>query len=138
MMFAGCRLEVAGLIVFLFFTQAGCYAQHQENLTAKATEITDSYLWDFGKIKEGVVAKHIFILKNESAKELKIIQVNTSCGCTVSKVKKNILKPGESADIEVKFNSKKYSGPIQQFIYVNTDNIDNSVIRFIIKAEVIK
>lgn len=120
------------IVLFLSFLQIGCFAQ--EN----APHAADPYLWDFGKVKEGTVVKHTFILKNESAKELKIIQLNTSCGCTVSKVKKNTLKPAESTQIEVKFNSKKYSGSVQQFVYVNTDNIDNPVIRFIIKAEVVK
>jgi len=46
--------------------------------------------------------------------------------------------PGESTPVEIKFNSKGYSGDIQQFTYVNTDDIDNPVIRFIIKAHVVK
>jgi hypothetical protein len=53
-------------------------------------------------------------------------------------VKKTSLKPGESTDIEVKFNTKGFSGPSQKYIYVNTDDLDNPVIRLIIKADVLK
>jgi hypothetical protein len=49
-----------------------------------------------------------------------------------------VLPPKESTLLEVKFNSKGYSGPTQQYIYVHTDNLDNPVLKFTIKAEVIK
>jgi len=93
---------------------------------------------DFGQVRQGSVLKHNFLLKNETAKALNIRDVNTSCGCTVSKIKKKKLLPGESTFIEVKLNTKGYSGEIQQFVYVHTDNLDNPILRFIIKAEVVK
>jgi len=119
--------RAAGLILFSFFLSVGCSAAP-----------ADAYTWDFGKIKEGEVAAHNFILKNDSAKPLKITGVNTSCGCTVSEVKLKVLGPGESSAVEVKFNSKGYAGAVQQFVYVNTDSVDKPVIRFIIKANVAK
>ena len=94
--------------------------------------------WDFGKIQEGKIFKHDFILKNESQSILEITGVRTSCGCAVSKIQKSRLAPGESTILKVEFNSKGYSGPTQQYIYVNTESLDKPVIRFIIKAEVIK
>ncbi|MDD5432270.1 MAG: DUF1573 domain-containing protein [Candidatus Omnitrophica bacterium] len=94
--------------------------------------------WDFGIVKAGEIAKHSFLIKNETEKILKIREVSTSCGCTVSDVKNKTLKPQETTLLEVAFNSKGYSGDVQQFIYVNTDNLDNPVIRYIIKAKVEK
>ncbi|PIP21290.1 MAG: hypothetical protein COX40_00180 [Candidatus Omnitrophica bacterium CG23_combo_of_CG06-09_8_20_14_all_40_11] len=132
------KLWVISSIVLLFFLQSGCYAQIKDNLTNKQTEtqVEDPYSWDFGQVKEGEVLKHIFVLKNESEATLTIKDVNTSCGCTASKVEKKILLPGQSATIEVRFNSKGYSGPVQQYVYVHTDSLDKPVLRFIIKAEV--
>ncbi|MCX5712756.1 MAG: DUF1573 domain-containing protein [Candidatus Omnitrophica bacterium] len=95
-------------------------------------------IWDFGRIKEGEMAKHEFIFKNDAGKKLLIRDVSTSCGCTASKIKDKELPPDFSTTIDVQFNSKGYNGPVQQFVYVTTDNIDKPVIRFIIKAEVIK
>lgn len=123
----------------MFLLQAGCFAQTQEYLSeTKQEEITDPNAWDFGQVKEGEVYKHVFIFKNEGAKLLNIKDITTSCGCTASEIKKKELLPGESTEVEVKFNSKGYSSPIQQFVYVNTDDVDNPVIRFIIKANVVK
>lgn len=115
--------------ILLLFIQTGCFTQ--EN-------IKDPYTWDSGQVKQGEVLKHTFVLKNKSLKTINIEQVNTSCGCTTSEVKKTNLKPQESTEIEVKFDTKNYSGEVKQFIYIHTDDLDNPIIRFTIKAEVVK
>ena len=117
------------LFLFSFFIfQFGC----AENNLPELNE------WDFGKIKQGVVVKHDFQFENITSNVLKITGINTSCGCTVSQTAKKSLLPGESTAINVSFNSKGYAGQIKQFIYVNTDNADLPVVRFVIKAEVLK
>ncbi|MCX5709530.1 MAG: DUF1573 domain-containing protein [Candidatus Omnitrophica bacterium] len=94
--------------------------------------------WDFGKVKEGEVVKHEFVLKNESKDKLNIQGVSTSCGCTASAVKNKSLKAGDSTVIDVSFNSAKYSGAVKQFVYVNTDNVKDPLIIFEIRADVVK
>lgn len=116
-------------ILFLFFVLsflgAGCSR--------------DAFSFDFGRVKQGEVLRHIFVFQNKTGKVLNIKDIQTSCGCTVSKVKdKTNLLAGESTSIEVEFNTKDYSGPSKQYSYVYTDSIDNPVFRFIIKATVIK
>ncbi len=136
-------IRIILLLLFLSFPLQGCYSQNESETAAKQETVSqletdDPYAWDFGQIGEGEIVNHDFILKNESEKTLTIKDVNTSCGCTVSQVKKKILLPGESTKIEVRFNSKKYSGRVQQYIYVHTDSLDKPIIKFTIKAEVIK
>jgi len=123
----GSRFWVLGLAGLVFLLYAACFAE----------KTTDPYAWDFGKIKPGKIVSHTFSLKNESNKTLNITAVNTSCGCATSEVKKKVLLPQEATELEVKFDAKGYSGAVQQFVYVNTDNLDKPVIRFIIKANVI-
>ncbi len=139
----GLWFSVHGLVILFTFAQTGCFAQMQVSaqipLQNKSEEQTnEKYTWDFGRSNAGDVLKHTFTLKNESKKTLNIKNVTTSCGCTTSQITKTTLKLGESTDIEVKFNSKGYFGPVQKFIYVNTDDVDNPVIRLIIKADVVK
>lgn len=132
------KILMAGLFLGLgIFLLCGCYSHNQKNLIEKP-KIEDPFSWDFGRVEEGEILKHDFILKNESKNTLNIKNINTSCGCTVSSVKKKTLLPQESTLIEVTFNTKGYSGPTQQYIYVNTDNLDNPILRFIIKANVVK
>lgn len=126
------------ILSFMFFSLAGCSLHYAQPVVQQKAADIDSSVWDFGLVKEGLILKHTFTLKNYSAKILNIKNVNTSCGCTVSKVDKKKLSIGEEALIEVQFHSKGYSGNVQQFVYVQTDSIDNPTLRFIIKAEVTK
>ena len=127
------------LILFLLFFSSGCFAQqYKPEELALNKEEQDPSTWDFGEIKAGEILKHEFVLKNETAQALNIKEVTSSCGCTASEAKKTELLPGESTTIEVKFNSTNYSGPVQQYVYVHTDSLDNPVIRYIIKADVEK
>ena len=128
-----------GLGIFLLFSLQGCDAQEQTKRAGQAeAELIDPYSWDFGQAKEGEALKYAFVLKNESRETLTIKDVSSSCGCTVPEVKNKVLLPGRSTLIEVKFNTKSYSGKVQQYVYVHTDSLDKPIIRFIIKAEVMK
>jgi len=133
------------LITFLLFPVYGCYSQGPGQQEVQKQRQKYNYAdqeaydtWDFGEVKEGEVIKHNFTLKNETDKVLNIEHVHTSCGCTASEVKKKILKPQEATTIEVTLKSKGYSGLIKQYVYVHTDSLDNPVIKFTIKANVVK
>jgi hypothetical protein len=137
-------LKVFLLWMFIFFPLTGCYSQQETVLKQQVDKgnnkkvLEDTKFWDFGEIKEGLILNHTFIFKNESKGTLTIKGVDTSCGCAISKVTKKILLTGESTSIEVSFDTKGYSGPVQQYIYLNTDDLDNPIIRYIIKADLIK
>jgi hypothetical protein len=131
------KIFLSALLLFLCIPQPGLFSQ--QIMPAKlGQQENDLNTWDAGDVKEGVVLKHDFVLKNESNAVLNIKDVHTSCGCTVSSAKKKELAPGESTSIEVKVNTKGDSGNIKQLVYVHTDNLDNPVIKYIIKAKVIR
>lgn len=135
------RLFWVFLVFYSSFYFSGCRQQRCIQKPDKLViqeEPADPFTWDFGKVKEGTLLRHTFIFKNESEKNLTIQNITTSCGCTASEAKKKNLMPQESTAIEVSFNSQGYSGITQQFIYVHTDNLDNPIIKFIIKADVAK
>lgn len=98
----------------------------------------DLLSWDFGKVKTGQILEHTFVYKNESKSAVKILSTSTSCGCTVSAIKKKKLLPGDSSDIDITLNSKGYIGLVKQFIYLSTDDPGDPIVRFEINAEVEK
>jgi hypothetical protein len=105
-------------------------------VTAVVRDQADAALWDFGTVKEGPVYSHDFLLHNSGDKELNILSTTTSCGCTVPSITDKVLAPGQQTRIKVEFNSKGYKGKVTQFVYVNTDNEQNPVLRFTINADV--
>ena len=132
-------IQLAGWGEWVSFGYCSAEGQESDGLVAlPEKEKVDPHQWDFGIVKSGVVLKHDFLLKNQTNDILEINNIHTSCGCTASESGKKSLLPQESTAIKVTFNSKGYSGPVTQFIYVNTDNADLAIIKFTIKAQVVK
>jgi uncharacterized cupredoxin-like copper-binding protein len=77
---------------------------------------------DFGTINQGDVVTHTFVISNNGGDILKILDVKASCGCTAASPEKKELKPGESTNIVVSFNSKGRKGPQTKTVTVTTND----------------
>jgi hypothetical protein len=96
-------------------------------------------VWDLGQVKTGKVVTGVFAFKNDADKTITVSSIQTSCGCTGSTIKEKTLAPAASTEVTVRFDSKGYRpGPVEQFLYINTDNADNPVIKYIIRVKVIE
>jgi hypothetical protein len=123
-------------MVLCIFT--GCYARDTKALSQTKENVVNPYLWDLGTVAKGQTIQRVFIFNNASARTVTITSVNTSCGCTGSRAKDTVLAPGASTEITVQFDSKGYPPQaLTQFIYVNTDDPENPVIKFTVKVEVV-
>lgn len=87
----------------------------------------DNNFYDFGKIKEGKIATHVYKFTNVGSVPLLIKNCVSSCGCTVPTFKKEPIAPGESSEIEVRFDSKGKSGRIQKIITVYSNTLPSEV-----------
>ena len=125
------------LILFFLLALFSCVSTEQYSLDQPNIS-GDIRVWDFGQVKEGDVLEHSFLLRNFQDKPLFISNIHTSCGCTVSETPKKYLLPGEQAPIKVKFHTQGYSGLVQQQVYVHTDCVSTPIIKFSVKAEVLK
>lgn len=79
--------------------------------------------FDFGDVKQGPAAEHIFEFTNVGEGTLVIKNVSTSCGCTGAMVgeKKDYL-PGESGQIKVTFNTQGRTGKFEKTVTVETND----------------
>ncbi len=84
----------------------------------------DKKEYDFGTINEGDVIETIFVITNTGKTDLVITNARTSCGCTIPQWPKKAIKPGETGDIKVKFNSRGKRNKISKAITLTT-NTDN-------------
>lgn len=130
-------------MAFLFFLLGAflisSYAEPAaQNLAREEKEEDAARAWNFGRAKEGKVLIHKFEFRNTRKTALKIENITTSCGCTVSQAAKKELAPNEATLIEVKFDTKGYSGPTKQFVYLATDDPEEPVARFTVEADVAK
>ena len=98
----------------------------QESAKVPKTKVEfDRVMHDFGEIEQGKIVETVFTIKNVGDKDLFIVDAYASCGCTVPEVTKEAIKPGESAPINVKFDSNGKSGEVTKTVNVrcNTPKI---------------
>ena len=85
--------------------------------------------YDAGKITEGDVIKHTFILENRGKADLVIKNATGSCGCTVAKYDEKPIAPGKTTHIEVVFNSAGKAGTQHKTVtIVSNANPDTKVL----------
>ncbi|MFT5147296.1 MAG: DUF1573 domain-containing protein [Flavobacteriales bacterium] len=65
----------------------------------------DKKEYDFGTVNEGEIVETVFKVTNSGTTDLVITNATGSCGCTVPVWPKAPIKPGETGDIAVKFNT---------------------------------
>ena len=88
----------------------------------------DKKVHDFGKIIQGEKVSYNFRFTNTGNSDLVISQVNTSCGCTVTRYPKKTIKPGEKEKITVTFDSEGRKGIQNKTITVASNCQPNKTI----------
>lgn len=66
----------------------------------------------FGRMKQNETGTHTFVLANEGLADLKITPGKPSCKCTVSKVSRKTIPPGETAKVTLTWKTGKSKGSI--------------------------
>jgi hypothetical protein len=78
--------------------------------------------WDFGKIKEGEKAEHVYIVENRGSDILVINNVKASCGCTAAQPSVSQIPAGGKAEIKASFDSRNRTG--QQIKHITVESND--------------
>lgn len=65
----------------------------------------DKREYDFGVVAEGEIVETVFNVTNSGEIDLVITDAKGSCGCTVPVWPKAPIKPGETGEVAVKFNT---------------------------------
>lgn len=92
--------------------------------------------YDFGTMKQQESRTTFLTVTNEGAGQLAIANVEADCGCTVPTLATNLLGPGESTQIEVRFDSKKFHGKQHKSIQIHSNDPMNPVVDVMIMADV--
>jgi uncharacterized protein DUF1573 len=121
------------LVVFAVFSVAG-FSQAGPKIEFMAKDNTI----DYGTVsKETDSGIRSFEFKNTGDAPLKIINVQSTCGCTVPSKPTEEIMPGKTGKIDVKYNMNP--GAIRKTITVesNAVNVEGGKIALKIKGEVI-
>lgn len=90
--------------------------------TANLPVITfEKNIHDFGKVMQGERLSYTFKFKNTGKSNLIIDRAESSCGCTTTTPPKTPIRPGESGQIKVIFDSKTKKGQETNVIVVTAN-----------------
>ena len=120
------KLVILSLIIFSF-TFVGL-SQELELLTPQ--------LMDIGVISQDSIINSVIQFKNSGELPLKILRVQTSCGCTATELNQLEYQPGESGEIEVTFNSKGFSGVVRKYVTIYLEEGTPSSSRIVLQANI--
>jgi hypothetical protein len=90
---------------------------------------------DYGEIVKGSDGIRIFTFINSGDMPLEITKVYSSCGCTIPKKPEAPIAPGESGEIQVKYDTNRV-GPIRKTITVNSNASETPIVSLKIKGTV--
>lgn len=133
----GMFIVIGGLAIFGYFGAAPEPIQGQDY---PKIEISPSS-FDSGEIEYGDVIEYVFQITNTGSQILEIKKIATSCGCTTAEVSQEQVAPGETINLNVRYDSGAMSGAHareeqERIIYVKTNDPNNPQAEVIIKAYV--
>ncbi|HKJ63226.1 MAG TPA: DUF1573 domain-containing protein [Hyphomicrobiales bacterium] len=73
---------------------------------------------DMGTVKEGEEAKATLFIRNNSNDTITIVDVQTSCGCTVAEPASKIIAPGGFTTLEVRTDTTIKQGDVKKWVQV--------------------
>ena len=117
------------LITILFVGLISLSVNSQAKIEFKSETI------DYGTIEKGSNGVRVFEFTNTGDEPLIISKVSSSCGCTIPKKPKDPIMPGETGEIEVKYDTKRVN-PIRKTITVMS-NAETPTVALKIKGLVI-
>ncbi|QDT90603.1 DUF1573 domain-containing protein [Gimesia algae] len=96
--------------------------------------VVEKARYNFGSMAVGQTLSYNFILKNEGEAPLEVQKGATTCKCTLSEMKENLVAPGESVKIELTWTPKSPQEHFGQTATIWTNDPENQEIKLQIEG----
>jgi hypothetical protein len=133
------KSSIAIILFITFFLARAAICEAQTGRVAVQTgadvlEVKEK-AFNFGKIPQGRPAVHYFDIVNTGPVDLRLENVQASCGCTTPEWSKEPIAPGATAKIKVGYNAYA-EGPFTKTVTISYNNNQTKAIT--ISGEVYK
>lgn len=100
--------------------------------------VAEETVHDFGLMQHGKTGSHLFEIQNNGEAPLKLVarKQDMTCQCTGGHVRKNVLQPGESTQVEISWAIKNPSPQFLHSAIVRTNDPENQKIRLVVRGQV--
>lgn len=79
---------------------------------------------------------HAFVFRNEGNAPLRLKAGASSCSCTLSKISKSVLNPGESVEVNIEWTTKDWPEEYRQTAAIQTNDPQNPLVTLTIAGQV--
>jgi hypothetical protein len=119
------------LIIAVLFWPAACFTADKDRSILTPEEMAKRYRgsigfdnidWDFGYAPRMSVLTYTYRITNNGDDSLMIAKVKPGCACTSAPLKKDILAPGETTDLNVKFKTLRGKGLVRKDIKIKSSD----------------
>ena len=121
------------LLLTLFIASLSLVAQEKQlekpvKATAEeATIVFNNDAFDYGEIQYMGDGECTFTFENTGKEPIMLTGVRASCGCTAPNWSKDPIKPGDTGEIKVKYNTR-IVGPFSKAITVNSNGTPSHIV----------
>ena len=135
----GAIIILGGVLVFSNIQNNSSNAT-QNNSGPQPRILVSEQEWDFGKVIQGEKPTHIFIVKNGGEGDLIIDSLKESCACIEASISTTRIKPGESAELKVSYDTTDYVGKDEKHIHIysNDPQAPDARINLYVEIEVLQ
>ncbi len=92
--------------------------------------------WEFGEVWHEEKPVITLTVSNEGNADLRLLNVRTTCGCTVAQPKRNVIPPGESTDMRVQYDTNGKQGQVSSKVIITSNDPFREELHFPIKGVV--
>lgn len=132
------RPSLAAVVVAAAMVAAGFSNHAGAAESPKGPRIAaEPLVFDFGKVLTQKTLHKDFVIRNFGTEDLEIERVSTTCGCTVAEEPPKLVKPGQSAVLKIKFETRSYAGRVERKILVQSNDPVKNPLELKIQATVV-
>ena len=103
---------------------------------AAGDSLFDRLSHDFGPIPHGPTQTTTFEVTNTAKTPVHLYGVRIPCSCVRASISKNDLKAGESTTVVVYLDTRRFTGPLTKYAFVQTDRPGQEEVRLTVKANI--
>ncbi len=120
------------LLALLALVGSFCTAAAQDSPQPKMVLSQES--WDFGEVWHPESPRLTLVLRNEGNADLKINNVESTCGCTIVRAQRESIPPGDATNLHIRFDTKGKQRDVESTIIINTNDPHRPTYYFRIKG----
>lgn len=101
-------------------------------------EVVGESDYDFGVMEKGETLSHTFVIKNMGDAPLTLGKERTTCKCTLSKLERNSIPPGETAEVTLEWTAKSFARQFRQTAVIRTNDPRHRLLSLDVHGRVIQ